>query len=98
MDFNYWALALATLIIAISPGPGFFATVARALASGFAQWFMLIGGILLGIVVFLLIALYGLSAISVHLQGFFLLVKYLGAIYLLVLGIALWRSQGATID
>jgi len=52
---------VAMLILAASPGPGVFATVARALASGFRPALAVIGGIVLGDIIFLLFAAFGLS-------------------------------------
>ncbi len=80
-------------ILAITPGPGVFATVARALASGFWHSSVVVLGIVTGDLVFLLLAMYGLSAIAEYLSGFFLVVKYLGAGYLIYLGIHLWRVR-----
>ena len=86
------ALAGAMLFLAITPGPGVFATVARALASGFKKSAMVVLGIVVGDLIFLLLAIYGLSEIAENLYGLFLIIKYIGAAYLIYLGIALWRT------
>ena len=87
------AFAGAMFLLAITPGPGVFATVARALASGFAHASVVVLGIVIGDLVFLLLAIYGLAAAAGLLGGLFALVKYLGAGYLLWLGLKLWRSK-----
>jgi len=87
------AFAGAMFLLAITPGPGVFATVARALASGFAHASVVVLGIVIGDLVFLLLAIYGLAAAAGLLGGLFALVKYLGAGYLLWLGLKLWRSE-----
>ncbi len=87
------ALAGAMLLLAITPGPGVFATVARALASGFSHAAVVVLGIVAGDLIFLLLAIYGLAAVAEYLSGFFLLIKYLGAGYLIWLGIGLWKSR-----
>ena len=55
--------SIAMLILAASPGPGVFATVARALASGFRPSLAVIIGIVLGDVIYLLFAAFGLSMV-----------------------------------
>jgi len=83
------------LVLAASPGPGVFATVARALASGFkhSAVVVVVVGIVIGDLVFLLFAIYGLSTIAGNLHGLFLVIKYLGAAYLIYLGVKLWREE-----
>ena len=87
------AFAGAMVLLAMTPGPGVFATVARALASGFVHASVVVLGIVIGDLVFLLLAIYGLAAAAGLLGGLFALVKYLGAGYLLWLGLKLWRSD-----
>ena len=89
---SLFALAGAMLFLAITPGPGVFATVARALASGFKKSTMVILGIVIGDLIFLLLAIYGLSEIAENLHEVFLTIKYIGAAYLIYLGIALWKA------
>ena len=84
--------ALAMALLAATPGPGVFATVARALASGFRQAASVGLGIVTGDLVFLLFAVYGLAAVAQWLGDFFTPVKYVGAVYLVWLGIGLWRT------
>ena len=90
------ALFIAMVISAAVPGPGVFACVARAIAFGFQPTFYIIGGILLGNVVFLMIAILGLVAAANTLGSFFIAVKYLGALYLIWLGLKLWRTDVPT--
>mgnify|MGYP001817822060 CR=1 FL=1 len=87
------AFAGAMFLLAIAPGPGVFATVARALASGFAHASVVVLGIVIGDLVFLLLAIYGLATVAGFLGGLFVLVKLGGAGYLIWLGIKMWRSQ-----
>lgn len=80
-------------ILAASPGPGVFATIARALASGFSSAAALVFGIVLGDIVFLILAIYGLSSLAEFLGSFFTFVKYAGGMYLIWLGLQIWRSH-----
>ena len=90
---NLLAFASAMFLLAVSPGPGVFATLARALASGFSHAAVLVLGIVLGDIIFLLLAIYGLSSMAEILGSFFIFVKYGGGLYLLWLGIKIWRTE-----
>jgi threonine/homoserine/homoserine lactone efflux protein len=85
-------LAAAMFVLAVTPGPGVFATVARALASGFVPAAELVIGIVMGDLVYLLLAIFGLGALATLLGDLFVVVKYAGAAYLLWLGWRLWTA------
>ncbi len=87
------AFTLAMLLLAASPGPGFLMVVARALTGGFAAGLAAIVGLVLGDIVFLLLAILGLSALAAVMGEFFLAVKIIGAVYLVWLGVKTWRSR-----
>ena len=82
--------SVAMFILAASPGPGVFATVARALASGLRPALAVICGIVLGDIIFLLFAAYGLSMVARVLGNLFFIVKICGGAYLIWLGIKIW--------
>lgn len=84
--------AAAMFLLAASPGPGVFATLARALASGFSHAAVLVSGVVVGDLIFLLLAIYGLSSMAELLGNFFTFVKYAGGIYLIWLGLKIWRT------
>ncbi|WP_428023707.1 LysE family translocator [Arcobacter sp.] len=90
---NIFAFAGAMFLLAITPGPGVFATISRALASGFLNAAFVVIGIILGDLIFLLSAIFGLSAIASLMGDFFILVKYLGGVYLLFLGYKILTSK-----
>jgi threonine/homoserine/homoserine lactone efflux protein len=87
------ALAGAMLLLAITPGPGVFATVARALASGLQHATFVALGIVTGDLIFFLLAIYGLATVAAHLHSLFIMIKYAGAVYLICLGSKLWLSK-----
>lgn len=87
------AFTLAMLLLAASPGPGFLMVVARALTGGFAAGLAAIAGLVLGDILFLVLAVLGLSALAAVMGEFFLAVKILGAVYLVWLGVNTWRSR-----
>lgn len=91
--FSIIALAGAMFLLASTPGPGVFATLARALTSGFPHAATVVAGIVLGDLVFLLLAIYGLAAIADILGNFFAIVRYAGGLYLIWLGYKIWTSK-----
>ena len=93
--YSILGLSVAMLVLAASPGPGVFATVARALASGFRPALAVIGGIVLGDIIFLLFAFFGMSIIAQALGDLFFIVKICGGAYLIFLGIRIWIKEPA---
>ena len=85
--------SVAMLVLAASPGPGVFATVARALASGFRPSLAVIFGIVLGDIIFLIFAAFGLSMVARVLGNMFFIVKICGGAYLIWLGVRIWFKK-----
>jgi threonine/homoserine/homoserine lactone efflux protein len=85
--------SVAMLVLAASPGPGVFATIARALASGLRPSLAVICGIILGDVIFLLFAAFGLSMVAQALGNLFFIVKLCGGAYLIWLGVRIWLKK-----
>lgn len=92
------ALAGAMFLLAVTPGPGVFATVARSLASGFGHAAVVVAGIVTGDLLFLLLAIYGLASFAELLGDFFLVVKIAGGLYLLWLGFRIWTSKPQAVE
>ncbi len=91
--YSAFGFAVAMLILAASPGPGVFATTARAMASGFRPALAVIWGIVLGDIIFLLFAAFGLSMVARALGNLFFIVKICGGAYLVWLGIKIWLQK-----
>jgi threonine/homoserine/homoserine lactone efflux protein len=85
--------SVAMLVLAASPGPGVFATIARALASGFRPSLAVICGIVLGDIIFLIFAAFGLSMVARVLGNLFFIVKICGGAYLVWLGVRIWLKK-----
>jgi threonine/homoserine/homoserine lactone efflux protein len=81
------------VVLAAIPSVSVLAVSARSAASGFVHGALTTLGVVLGDVVFILLAIYGLSAIAELMGDRFVLVRYLGAAYLVWLGVVLWRSR-----
>ena len=86
-------LSTAMLLLAITPGPGVLTTVSKALSAGFVRTIPLILGIVLGDLLFLLFAVYGLSFVAESFHGLFGWIRIAGALYLIGLGVTLWRTK-----
>ena len=83
---NMVALFLAMTALAIVPSTSVLLVVAKSTASGFKHGLATAIGILFGDFFFILFAIYSLSAIASKFANLFVLVKYLGAAYLIWLG------------
>ncbi len=94
----FMALAVACFIFMASPGPGVFATVARAMAFGLRSTLPFILGIALGDLVYLLFAIFGLAFIATVMGEAFVVIRWAGAAYLVFLGINAWRQTPHTPD
>ncbi|MDR6292274.1 threonine/homoserine/homoserine lactone efflux protein [Inquilinus ginsengisoli] len=86
---------LATVLIAIIPGPAILYTVAQTLARGRAAGFRAATGIAVGDLVHVAAAAAGLSAVFRWSPTLFLAVKIFGAAYLVWLGVRMVRSRHA---
>jgi threonine/homoserine/homoserine lactone efflux protein len=86
------ALAIATIILGLSPGPAVFATIGRSLSTGLGATYLFITGIILGDLLFSLMAMLGLAALATHYAGLFTTLKILGGGYLIYLGFLSFKT------
>ncbi|MCF6343149.1 MAG: LysE family translocator [Devosiaceae bacterium] len=93
--FEFLPYAIALGIAASIPGPGIAASVGKALGSGLKPAFYFLNGLVLGDITYLTFAILGLAAIASVFSGFFIVIKFLGAAYLLWLA---WNFWNAGID
>lgn len=91
--FTLAAFTLAYAIAVLVPGPGVAAVVARALGGGFRSAFPMVLGILAGDLVYFVFAVFGLAAIASLFGGFFTLVRWAGAAYLLYIAWQFWTAR-----
>ena len=93
MELYFLYIAIATVTIS-SPGPGVILTISNSLRYGFIKAIFGIMGIALGILFIAIISASSLSIILSTSAFAFTVLKYIGAIYLIYLGIKLWNSTG----
>lgn len=98
---NYALLApyaFGMFLLAVSPGPGVFGSISKSISGGFASSLYFIGGLVLGDSIFLVLAILGLSAISMVMGELFFYIKIVGGLYLIYLGIKMFHSKGSSIE
>ena len=81
---------IALFIFAITPGPGTFALVGRALASGWSSCVGMAVGMTISDIIYLVLACFGLAVIAERWTELFTLIRFAGAAYLLYLGWKMW--------
>ena len=95
---SLFAFTLGMILLALAPGPGVAAVVARALSGGLPAAFGVITGLVIGDVVFMCLALAGLTALASSAAPVFGVVKYAGAVYLFWLGYQAFRTTATALQ
>lgn len=94
MHLSVLAVFTGALAIAVAlPGPGIFAVVSCAIGRGFREALAMIGGLIIGDLIYFYLAVLGMAALARSMGEFFVAVKLAGAAYLIWLGIKLWRQK-----
>lgn len=97
-DTNFRLFLTAALVIAAIPGPGIFYVAARTLSEGRASGLASTAGTALGGLVHVVAGSLGISAIILASAELFAVVKFVGALYLVWLGIKTFRSAGRALS
>lgn len=84
---------IAIFIFGITPGPGIFALLGKALTSGVKDCFPLSLGMTVSDIVYLVLATFGLAVIAENYSGLFLAIRFIGAGYLMYLGWKMWTAK-----
>ena len=94
MDFQLWlAFAVTSLVIAVIPGPGVVSIVGFAISSGRSVALASVVGMAIGNAVAVSLSLAGAAAILASSALAFMVLKWVGAAYLITIGlIAIVRS------
>ncbi|RTE66735.1 LysE family translocator [Amphritea opalescens] len=87
---------IAIFIFGITPGPGVFAILAKAMVEGSRRCFMLALGMVLSDILYLTLACLGLATIAEHWGELFTLIRWAGAAYLIWLGFKLFTAKTDT--
>ncbi|MEH6577315.1 MAG: LysE family translocator [Amphritea sp.] len=83
---------IAIFIFGVTPGPGVFAVLAKAMVEGARRCFMLSLGMAISDIIYLVLACLGLATIAEHWGGLFTVIRWVGAAYLIYLGYKLFTT------
>ena len=92
------ALAVATFVFVVTPGPGIVALLSRTMARGIAQGLLLGVGLIMGDFIYLIAVLASLHSAADVIAPFMIYVRIFGAIFLAYVGIMQWRSPPITAE
>lgn len=99
MDFTALSVfAVALFFAAASPGPGITAIVASVLGRGARSAAIFSGGVALGDLIWLTLAIGGLAVLAQTFHGVFVTVKWIGVAYLVFLACKMWRAPAAALQ
>lgn len=87
------ALFGAMAVLAALPSVSVLAVTAKSASSGFIHGVFTAIGIVIGDIIFILLAVFGLVTLVQTMGSTFFLIKYICGAYLIWLGINLWRSS-----
>jgi threonine/homoserine/homoserine lactone efflux protein len=92
---HYWLFLLSGILLNITPGQDTLYIVGRSIAQGRRAGLLSVSGISSGAVIHTLAAAFGLSAILATSASAFTVVKFVGAAYLVYLGVRMWLDRPA---
>ncbi|MDQ6437349.1 LysE family translocator [Mesorhizobium sp. LHD-90] len=96
MSFEAWAaFAAASAILLIIPGPTILLVVSYALGQGWRTALPMAVGVALGDFTAMTLSMLGIGALLAASATVFTILKWIGAAYLIYLGIKLFRAGGA---
>jgi threonine/homoserine/homoserine lactone efflux protein len=93
---NLWLFILAGWALNLTPGPDIFYMVASTLRGGFRAGAVAMAGIFTGCLVHVLAATVGVSALIAASTTAFMILKWVGAAYLVYIGIKMLRTPKPT--
>src|SRR5881227_91756 len=92
MQLSVWiTYFIATIILSVTPGPGVFSSISSGLHHGFRLGMWNGIGMQLSSVIWVCVVALGLGAILIASETMFNVVKWIGVIYLVYLGIVTWN-------
>lgn len=89
----FGAFLMASCALAVTPGPGVFYIVTRSLSQGRSAGLVSVAGVAVGNLANAVGASIGLAALFSVSESAFIVVKYVGALYLIYLGIQALRAR-----
>jgi homoserine/homoserine lactone efflux protein len=94
------AFIAATALLGLTPGPNMSLIIANTLAGGLRAGMVTLAGTTTGLAVLTLVATIGMSSVMLLMAEWFDVVRWIGALYLIILGarqlLSWWRRRGST--
>jgi threonine/homoserine/homoserine lactone efflux protein len=87
------AFVFASTIILVIPGPTILLVISQAISHGRKAVMPLVAGVILGDFTAMTLSLLGLGAVLAASSALFSVLKWIGSLYLIYLGIKLWRTS-----
>ncbi len=99
MTLELWIVyALAAIGLSLTPGPNGLLSLTHGVRYGFARTvFTVVGGVC-GFLVLIAASLAGMGALLAASETAFTIAKWIGAVYLVYLGVRLWRAPAAAVS
>ncbi len=96
MSFEHWlAFAAASAILVAIPGPTVLLVISYALGHGRRSAWATVAGVALGDFTAMTASMLGLGVLLTTTAALFVVLKWIGAAYLIYLGLKLWRAPVA---
>jgi homoserine/homoserine lactone efflux protein len=89
---------LAAIMIAVTPGPGAVLSMSTSMRHGYWSALVAILGLQAAILVHLTVVVIGFGALIAASETAFSVIKFIGAVYLIWLGVQKWRSPPVPVD
>lgn len=91
--YSILAFTMAMFLLVVTPGPAFFAVIARSMQSGRKAGIGVVVGVVLADLVFYFLAFLGMASLFANLSGLFEYVRVIAGLYLVYLGVKMWRTK-----
>lgn len=95
---NFIILASVMMIGGLLPSISSLTVLSRTVTSGFTHGLFTSLGIVLGDIIFIIVAIYGLSVLAKTFEGLFELVVFVGGAYLIWLGTMHWQDDRTSLE
>ncbi len=93
LEVSWWLFIAASLLLIVTPGQDMLLVMSRSLAQGAAAGVATAAGVSVGLVGHTLLATLGLGAVLRASEWLFVVLKLVGAAYLVYLGVTLLRTR-----
>ncbi|BEV00321.1 LysE family translocator [Novosphingobium olei] len=95
---TWWLFVVTVFFVSASPGPNMLHVMARSVELGLARSTLAMAGCFVAVLSLLTASALGLTALLVAIPGAFLVLRLVGAGYLIWLGYKAWVSNDAPVD